>query len=78
MICDFSNVRIRELGLNKVLVKGAKGYPPTKHYKNSATYMDGYRSIGTLVIAGKDALQKGKLLPAQLLKSVLLFLEKRS
>ena len=33
VICDFSNVRIRELGLNKVLVKGAKGYPPTKHYK---------------------------------------------
>ena len=68
VICDFSNVRIRELGLNKVLVKGAKGYPPTKHYKNSATYMDGYRSIGTLVIAGKDALQKGKTIACAIIK----------
>ena len=68
VVCDFSNVKITEIGLNKVLVKGAKGYPPTKYYKNSATYMDGYRSIGTLVIGGKDALQKGEIIGSAIIK----------
>ena len=68
VVCDFSNVKITEIGLNKVLVKGAKGYPPTKFYKNSATYMDGYRSIGTLVIGGKDALQKGEIIGSAIIK----------
>ena len=68
VVCDFSNVKITEIGLNKVLVKGAKGYPPTQYYKNSATYMDGYRSIGTLVIGGKDALQKGEIIGSAIIK----------
>ncbi len=68
VICDFSNVKIKEIGSDKVLVEGAKGYPPTKYYKNSATYMDGYRSIGTLVIGGKDSLQKGKIIGRAIIK----------
>ena len=68
VICDFSHVKITEIGLNKVLVKGAKGYPPTQYYKNSATYMDGYRSVGTLVIGGKDALQKGEIIGTAIIK----------
>ena len=68
VVCDFSQVKITEIGLNRVLVKGARGYPPTPYYKISATYMDGYRSIGTLVIGGKDALQKGKIIGHAIIK----------
>ncbi|MBA64556.1 MAG: terpene utilization protein AtuA [Candidatus Marinimicrobia bacterium] len=62
VVCDFSEVIIKDLGSDQVLVSGAKGYPPTKYYKNSATYIDGYRSIGTLVIGGKDSIKKGQLI----------------
>ena len=68
VICDFSKVEITETGPNQVFVKGAKGFPPTKYYKNSATYMDGYRAIGTLVIGGKDAFKKGEIIANAVIK----------
>mgnify|MGYP001205626699 CR=1 FL=1 len=68
VICDFSKVEITETGPNQVFVKGAKGFPPTKYYKNSATYMDGYRAIGTLVIGGKDAFKKGEVIANAVIK----------
>ena len=68
VICDFSRVKIKEIDSNQVLVKGAKGFPPSKYYKNSATYMDGYRTIGTLVIGGKDAFNKGEVIANAIIK----------
>ncbi len=68
VICDFSEVKIEETGPDLVSVKGAKGFPPTKYYKNSATYMDGYRAIGTLVIGGKDAFKKGEVIANAVIK----------
>tara|TARA_X000001036_G_scaffold31236_1_gene25669 strand:- start:2996 stop:4789 length:1794 start_codon:yes stop_codon:yes gene_type:complete len=68
VICDFSKVEITETGPNQVFVKGANGFPPTKYYKNSATYMDGYRAIGTLVIGGKDAFKKGEIIANAVIK----------
>ena len=62
VVCDFSEVTIKDLGSDQVLVSGSKGYPPTQYYKNSATYMHGYRSIGTLVIGGEDSFNKGRLI----------------
>ena len=40
VICDFTNVTIKDLGSDKVMVQGAKGWPPTNNYKVSATYMN--------------------------------------
>ena len=68
VICDFSEVRITETGPNQVSVTGARGLPPTKYYKNSATFMDGYRSIGTLVVGGKDAFKKGEIIANAIIK----------
>ena len=68
VICDFSEVKITEIGLNQVSVTGARGFPPTKYYKNSATFMDGYRSIGTLVVGGKDAFKKGEIIANAIIK----------
>ena len=61
-------MKITETGSNQVLVTGAKGFPPTKYYKSSATFMDGYRSIGTLVVGGKDAFKKGKIIANAIIK----------
>ena len=60
VICDFSDVIVTEIEENKVLVKGAKGSPPTSSYKVSATYSDGFRLSSVMVIGGLDAAKKGK------------------
>jgi hypothetical protein len=60
VVCDFSNVKIEQETEDRVVVKGALGLPPTESYKVSATYMDGYRCAGTMVIIGIDAVAKAK------------------
>ncbi len=59
-VCDFAGVTIEEVGENRVLVSGAKGYPPTSTYKVSATYLDGYRSAGTYIVTGFEAAEKAR------------------
>jgi Acyclic terpene utilisation family protein AtuA len=58
--CDFSGLRLRQKGADLVSVVGAKGSPPTRSYKVSATYADGYRSVATMMIAGRQAVAKAK------------------
>ena len=59
---------IDDLGDDRVLVKGAIGSAPTDQYKVSATYMDGYRVAGTLVIGGDSAKEKGDLIADAIIK----------
>jgi len=58
VVCDFTQVRMQEVGPQRVQVTGARGKPPTDRYKVSATYADGYRCVGTLVISGFEAQAK--------------------
>jgi Acyclic terpene utilisation family protein AtuA len=58
--CDFSQVTIEQLDGEHVRVAGALGSPPSPHYKVSATYRDGYRSSGTMIIIGIDAAAKAR------------------
>jgi hypothetical protein len=60
VIADFSNVRLTQIGSNRVLVTGARGRPPTGVYKVSATYQDGYRAVATVSIVGMDAARKAR------------------
>jgi len=53
--CDFTQVRLDDLGGNRVRVWGARGHAPTATYKVSATYLDGYRIAATMLIAGGEA-----------------------
>lgn len=57
---DFSGVRIRQEGQDRVLVSGAKGRAPSRSYKVSATYQDGYRAVATISIVGPDAACKAE------------------
>lgn len=60
VVCDFSQVKIEEIGKDRVRVSNAKGYPPTATYKCSTTYEDGFR-VGNLVsIGGIDAAAKAR------------------
>lgn len=56
--CDFSAIRLEQVGPDRVRVSGARGYPPTSHYKVSVTYDHGWRSISLQPIIGIDAVAK--------------------
>lgn len=58
--CDWREVRLEQEGKDRVTVTGALGRPPTRRYKVSATYADGYRSSVTMMIAGRDAAGKAE------------------
>ena len=58
--CDWSGVRLEQVGDDRVRVSGARGYVPTRSYKVSATYADGYRAGVTMMIAGREARAKAQ------------------
>jgi hypothetical protein len=63
---SFQNLRLEELGHDRVRVTGAAGRPPTPTYKVSATYRDGYRAVGQLTIFGQSAVRKAERCAAAL------------
>ncbi|SEN08293.1 Protein of unknown function [Pseudomonas sp. ok272] len=60
VVCDFSQVQLRQQGQDVVHVQGAKGLPPSAQYKVSATYPDGFRCTASCLIAGIDAVAKAQ------------------
>jgi hypothetical protein len=58
VIADFSTIRLKTEGRNRVVVYDIKGKPKTDFYKVSVSYADGYTCIGQLTYAWPDALQK--------------------
>jgi hypothetical protein len=58
--CDWSDLRLEQSGKDRVRVCGAKGRAPTASYKVSATYADGYRAAVTMMIAGREAVDKAE------------------
>ena len=48
VICDFSEVKIEQIGKDRVRVSGAKGLPPTAHIQMLDDVEDGFR-VGKLV-----------------------------
>lgn len=66
--CDFRNVQLTQAGENRVKVMGAKGRAPTESYKVSATYQDGFRCTGTMMIGGVDAVKKAEAVATAILK----------
>jgi len=58
--CDWTGVRFAQVGADRVAVTGAKGRAPSTKYKVCATYSDGFRSLGTLMIAGFEAARRAR------------------
>ncbi|HSZ74496.1 MAG TPA: acyclic terpene utilization AtuA family protein [Rhizomicrobium sp.] len=78
VVCDFSQVRIEQVGDNLVRVMGAGGAPPTDTYKVSATYQDGFRVGLYLTIAGIDADGKARKTADAILKRCRVMLRMRN
>jgi len=60
VVCDFSQVRMKQIGENQVEVSGVIGRPPTSTYKVYGAYHDGYRCIAVLPVIGMQAVQKAE------------------
>jgi hypothetical protein len=70
VIADMSEIRLSQEGPNRVLVAGARGYPPTDLYKVCATYDDGWRGVIAFPIRGPDAKAKSERVADEVLKRV--------
>ncbi|MFC3681612.1 acyclic terpene utilization AtuA family protein [Bacterioplanoides pacificum] len=68
--CDFSQVKLEQLGDNQVKVSNARGRAPGDRYKVSATYMDGFRCTATFMIGGREAVQKGQAVADAIIQRV--------
>jgi acyclic terpene utilization AtuA family protein len=67
VVCDWSQILLREVDTNRVRITGARGLPPTTSYKVSATHADGYRAAVTMMIAGYEAIPKARAVGAAIL-----------
>jgi hypothetical protein len=77
VIADFSEVRLTQVGPDKVRVEGARGRAPTKQYKVSATYQDGYRAVATVSIVGQHAAMKAERTSAALIARARMLFQQR-
>ena len=68
VVCDWSQVRLETIGENRVRVHGARGAAPPPTYKVSATYADGYRAAVTMMIAGREAVEKAEAVGRAILR----------
>ncbi len=60
VVADFTSIRLKQEGKDRVRVYDIKGYPDTEFYKVSISYFDGYTCIGRLTYAWPEALEKAK------------------
>lgn len=59
-VADFTSIKLEQVDKDRVRVYDVKGNPPTKFYKVSASYFDGYSAVGTLTYTWPKALTKAK------------------
>lgn len=60
VVADFATARLEQAGRDRVRVWGVKGRPAPPNLKVSASYFDGWKASGTLIISGPDALAKAR------------------
>ncbi len=60
VVCDFSEVSLFQIDLDKVLVRGAKGCSAPSTYKTCMTYLDGFRAGNYVTFYGAHAARKAR------------------
>ncbi len=66
VICDFTDVRLEQIGPDRVSVTGARGLGRTSTYKASLTYDAGWRATSLIPIIGLESAAKAKRLGEEL------------
>lgn len=60
VVCDWTQVRVEQVGPNRVAVSGACGHAPTPTLKACAQVPDGYRAQVQFFLGGRDADRRGR------------------
>jgi hypothetical protein len=68
VVADFTSLRLRDLGDDRVEVSAPRGKPATDTYKVSIAYRDGFTASGTLLIFGPNAPAKARRCGEMILK----------
>jgi len=58
VVADFGSIRLEPAGRDRVRVWGVTGRPAPPSLKVSASYFDGYKASGSIIISGPDAAAK--------------------
>ncbi|HSG38977.1 MAG TPA: acyclic terpene utilization AtuA family protein [Thermoanaerobaculia bacterium] len=58
---DFTSIRLRQDGKDRVEVSGIQGRPSTPFLKVSASYLAGFKASGQITLSGPRAVDKAKL-----------------
>lgn len=66
VICDFTGVKLSQVGPDRVAVTGARGLGRTDSYKASLTYEAGWRASAAIPIVGREAGAKARRTGAEL------------
>lgn len=67
---SFLSLALKQVGENQILVTGAKGKAPPSTLKVSASYRDGYKAEGMIVLFGQEVIKKAKRSGELVLKRV--------
>jgi hypothetical protein len=59
-VADFTTIRLRQAGKDRVQVSGIRGGPRTPMLKVSIAYFYGYKAVGTLVYSWPEAYDKAR------------------
>ncbi len=60
VVADFASARLEQIGRDRVRVWGVKGRPAPASLKVSASYFDGWKASGTLIISAPEAAEKAR------------------
>ena len=60
VVADFGTIRLEQLGKDRVRVWGVRGRPAPASLKVSASYFDGWKANGTLIISAPEAAAKAR------------------
>src|SRR6185312_14448193 len=61
VVVDFTTLRLREIGADRVEITGVQGRPRPELLKASVSYHYGWKAVGTLIYSAPDALQKAQI-----------------
>lgn len=61
VIADFTSIRLRQEGPDRVEVSGVRGRPNTPYLKVSASYLAGFKTSGQITLCGPRAVEKAEL-----------------
>jgi hypothetical protein len=60
VVADFATVRLEQAGRDRVRVWGVRGRPAPDSLKVSASYFDGWKASGSLILSGPEAVAKAR------------------